>query len=113
MQIEIYINGEKQLFSTPVVPMLAKRKFLELEAANEEKAAKFEAEGEKYIPSAKEQLEEDAEMASILADVVFDKQFTIDQLFKGASDKYVYDKLGEAVFGKKKKEGNEGNEKGE
>lgn len=89
--------------------MLAKRKYLEIEAAAEAKVK----ENEHYFPSAQEQLEEDDEMISILSDVVFKGQFTVEQLYNGASGEYIYGKLREAVFGKPKTEGNEGNEKGE
>ena len=100
MQIELYIDGEKKVFTTPFVPMLAKRKYLEVTAAAEEKMK----ENENYIPSPKEQLEEENELLTILCDVVFSKQFTLDQLVAGASDEYVYSKLREAVFGKPKEE---------
>lgn len=111
MQIDIYIDGEKKTFVAPIVPMLAKRKYLEIEAAAEEKSKA----DENYYPSAKEQLEEENEMLAILCDVVFNGQFTVDQLVSGAEDEYVYSKLREAVFGKPKtdKVEQEGNEKGE
>lgn len=112
MNFELYIDGEKKIFTTPVVPMLAKRKYLEIEARNEKKRK----EDKNYIPSPQKQLEEEDEMVGILANVVFDGQFTVDQVYKGASDKYVYDKLREAVFGKppeENKEDDEGNQKGE
>jgi|SRR5690625_4819452 len=111
MQIELYIDGEKKIFTTPFVPQLAKRKYLEIMAKAEEKA-----EGnEHYIPSFKEQLEEENELLGILCDVVFNGQFTIEQLIAGASDDYIYSKLSEAVFGKPKEEKvlmSEGNEVG-
>ena len=99
MQIELYIDGEKKVFTAPFVPMLAKRKYLEIEAKNEEKMSKAKEKGEEYIPTPKEQLDEENELLGILCDIVFKKQFTIDQLVNGASDKYVYSKLREAVFG--------------
>lgn len=108
MQIELYIDGEKKIFTAPFVPMLAKRRYLEIEATAEKKIE----ENENYIPSRKEQLEEETEMVSILCDVVFNGQFTVDQVFNGASDEYVYDKLREAVFGKPKVS-DEGNDQGE
>ena len=40
MQIELYIDDEKKTFTTHVVPMLARRKYLEIEAAAEEKIEK-------------------------------------------------------------------------
>lgn len=103
MQIELYIDGEKKLFSSPFVPMLAKRKYLELMARAEQR---------EEDPTFQQQLEEDDEMVSILADIVFDKQFTVEQLYKGASGEYVYRKLREAIFGipdnqEKNEEGNE------
>lgn len=105
MQIEIYIDGEKRLFTAPFVPMLAKRKYLELMAKAEQREEE---------PTFQEQLEEDDEMVSILADIVFDKQFTVEQLYKGASGEYVYRKLREAIFGlPEMKEEDTGNEMGE
>lgn len=103
MQIEIFIDGEKKTFIAPVVPMLAKRKFLEIEATAEER---------ERVPTAREQLEEENELAAILADVVFGGQFTAEQLYSGVSDEYFYSKLREACFGKPE-ESKEGNEKGE
>lgn len=108
MQIELVIDGEKKIFTTPFVPMLAKRKYIELEAIVEEKVK----ENKNYFPSAKEQLEEEDEMVGILANVVFGSQFTVEQVYNGASGEYVKSKLAEAVFGKPKTEGNEGNEQG-
>ncbi|MDO6451717.1 phage tail assembly chaperone G [Oceanobacillus profundus] len=103
MQIELYVNGEKKTFTAPFVPMLAKRKYLEIEAKAEERKA---------APSPTEQLEEENELFSILADVVFKGQFTVDDIYNGANDEYAYKKLRESVFGKPKTEGNEGNEQG-
>jgi hypothetical protein len=107
MKIELYIDGKKKVFTAPFVPMLAKRKFLELEA---------KAEQRENQPSKQDLLDEDDEMLSILSDVVFKNQFTIEQLYEGASKEYVDEKMLEAVFGIKpsdKKEGEEGNEQGE
>jgi len=107
MQIELYIDGKKKLFTVPFVPMLAKRKFLEIEARAEKREEPV---------SKQEQLEEDDEVLSILSDVVFKGQFTIEQLYEGASKEYVDEKLMEAVFGikpKKKNEDDEGNDQGE
>ncbi|MBT2600943.1 MULTISPECIES: hypothetical protein [unclassified Oceanobacillus] len=109
MKIELYIDGEKRLFMTPYVPQLAKRKYLEITAKTEEKAKQ---QGDSYSPSAQDQLDEEDEMVGILANIVFGGQFTVEQVYLGASDKYVYEKLAEAVFGKKK-ENDEGNVKGE
>jgi hypothetical protein len=106
MQIELYIGDEKKIFVAPFVPMLAKRKFLEIEAR---------AEKREETPSKQQQIEEDDEILSILSDVVFKGQFTIQQLYEGASKEYVDEKLLEAVFGlkpKAKKDGEEGNNQG-
>src|SRR5690554_906550 len=106
MQIELYIDDKKKLFTVPFVPMLAKRKFLEIEAR---------AEKREEPPSKLEQLEEDDEILSILSDIVFKGQFTVEQLYEGASKEYVDEKLMEAVFGiklNKKNEDDEGNEQG-
>lgn len=110
MQIELYIDGEKKVFTAPYVPMLAKRKYLEIMARTEEK----QKANENYEPSFKEQLEEENELLSILSDVIFKGQFTIEQLVSGASDEYVYSKLREAVFGEKpeNEEDDSGNEMG-
>ncbi|MDQ0158959.1 phage tail assembly chaperone G [Alkalibacillus salilacus] len=101
MQIELVIDGNKQTFSAPYVPMLAKRKFLEVQANAEER---------EQDPSAKDLLAEDDEIMSILTDIIFDKQFTIDQLYEGASREYVDRKLLEAIYGIKQDD--EGNEEG-
>lgn len=105
MQLELYFGEEKKTFTVPFVPMLAKRRYYEIEAKAEERDK---------APSAKEQLEEETELVSILSDIVFKGQFTVDDVYSGASDTYIYEKLRESVFGKpKNKEGNEGNEQGE
>lgn len=110
MKIELYIDGQKKTFTAPFVPMLAKRKYLELQAEAEKREAPL---------TAQEQLDEDDEMLTILTDIVFKKQFTVEQLYEGASKKYIDEKLLEAVFdikpGKEivKGENEEGNEKGE
>lgn len=103
MQIELYIDGEKKVFTTPFVPMLAKRKYLELMARAEEREG---------TPSQTELLKEDDEIFSILSDIVFKNQFTLQQLYEGASTEYIQEKLAEAVFGKKSKLNDEGNEQG-
>ena len=69
-------------------------------------------ENEDYRPSAQELLDEEIELAGILTDIVFKNQFTIGELLYGVDDKYLYDKLREAVFGEKPKEQSEGNEQG-
>lgn len=114
MQIELYIDGEKKIFTAPFVPMLAKRKFLEIEAAAEKRR---EEKGD-TPPTAQEQLEEDDKILSILTDIIFKKQFTIEQLLEGASKEYIDAKLLEAVWGIKpedetKKEDSKGNGEGE
>lgn len=110
MQIELYIDGEKKLFNTPVVPMLAKRKYFEVMAKADARAK----DDENYVPTFEEQLEEEAELVGILANVIFAGQFTVEQVYAGASDEYVYEKLREAVFGKtKKSDVDEGNNQGE
>lgn len=103
MQIELVINDEEKIFSVPYVPQLAKRKYLEIMAQAEER------EGH---PTVKEQIEEEDAMYSILSDVVFKGQFTLDDLFKGASHEYNESKLQEAIFGKKTKGKEKGNEQG-
>lgn len=102
MNIELYIDGKKKTFTTPFVPMLAKRKYYEIMA----KAEEYDGE-----PSIEQQLEEETELVSILADIVFGGQFTVEEVFQGASQEYVYEKLREAVFGKKTRD-EQGNEQG-
>lgn len=105
MQIELFIDGEKKLFTVPFVPMMAKRKFLEIQANAEEREDKL---------TSRELLEEDNEIMSILTEIIFQKQFTLEELFNGASQEYIDEKLQEGVFGiKPKKDNDEGNEKGE
>ena len=98
MQIELYIDGEKKIFTAPFVPMLAKRKYYELQAKIEE--------NEKEL-TPKEVLKEDDEYFSILTDIVFKGQFTLEQLYEGASAEYLREKMLEIIFGVKPKEGNE------
>jgi len=101
MQIELFIDGEKKIFTAPFVPMLAKRKYLELMAKEEPQTHK-------------EMIAEDDANISILVDVIFGNQFTVEQVYQGASEDYVREKLREAVFGiKKETESNEANNPGE
>lgn len=104
MQIELYIEGKKKTFTVPFVPMLAKRKYYEIQARIEEKNEN---------PTTKEILEEDNEFYSILSDIVFKGQFTLEQLYEGADEKYLQKKMSEAIFGIKPKEDVEGNKEGE
>jgi hypothetical protein len=101
MQIELHIDGKKKVFTAPFVPMLAKRKFLEIQAKAEQREGK---------PTSKELLEEDDAIFSILSDVIFKGQFTLEQLYEGASKEYLDEKLLEAIYGIKPKEGNEAGE---
>lgn len=107
MKIVIEIDGKDKTFYTSKVPVMAKRKYLEVMAKNENKYK----ENEDYTPSAQEQLDEEFELAGILTEVVFKNQFTIEELLYGVDDKYLYDKLREAVFGEKPK-GEKGNNQG-
>lgn len=107
MQIELMIDGELKTFTTPFVPMSAKRKYLEIEARAEER--------KEPLPL-KEQLEEDNEILSIMTDIVFKNQFTLDELYDGCSKEYFDQKMLEAIFGVKpsdlEKESDKGNGKG-
>jgi len=103
LQIEILIDGKKKTFVASVVPMLARRKFLEIQAAEEEYL-----EEHARIPANK-QIEFENEMINILVDVVFKNQFTAEQLLNGVSDEYFDKKLAEAIFGKV--EGDTGNDR--
>ncbi|ARK32129.1 phage tail assembly chaperone G [Halalkalibacter krulwichiae] len=110
MKIELYIEGEKKLFTVPFVPIAAKRRFLELEVKAEER-------GDKKL-TAQEQLDEDDEFTSILVDIVFKNQFTLEQVYEGASKEYMDSKLIEAIWGikptdERKPEDSEGNNQGE
>lgn len=109
MQIVLYhidpsVTDGKKTFTAPTVPMLAKRKYLEIEAAKEKKG---DDASKGYTT------EEFDELCIILTDIVFRKQFTLDQLIEGASEQYIMDKLLEAVFGiKPENELKEGNTEG-
>lgn len=113
MKIELLIDGENKTFTTPFAPMLAKRTFLKIMADKEEK----EKRGEEY--TYKDELEENDAVHAILSDIVFKKEFTLEQLYEGAEEKYIQDKVLEAVYGvkpldeAKKKESSEGKTKGE
>lgn len=106
MQIDIEIEGKKKTFVVSTVPMLARRKFIEIQAKEEEILK------EQHSIPAKQQIELENEMVNILVDIVFKNQFTADQLLAGVSDEYFDNKLSEAVFGVKTKENEEGNEQG-
>jgi hypothetical protein len=106
MKIELYIDGDKKIFTAPFVPMLARRKYLEINSKMEQR---------EKSPTPEEIIEDNDSMYSILSDVVFKGQFTIEQLYEGASSEYADAKLTEAVWGIKPtlKEGEEGNDHGE
>jgi hypothetical protein len=107
MKIELYIDGKKKVFTAPFVPMLAKRKYLEVNS---------KIESREHTPTPEEIIDDNDAMYSILSDVVFKGQFTIEQLYEGASSEYADSKLTEAVWGIKpttKREGEEGNDQGE
>lgn len=106
MQIELYIDGEKKIFTTPFVPMMARRKYFEFEAGREKRAESEEA------LSAQELIEEEDQVHSILVDIIFNGQFTNEELLWGADRLYIDEKLSEAVFGVKTKKKEEGNEQG-
>jgi hypothetical protein len=106
MKIDLVIDGEKKTFTAPFVPQLARRKYYEL-------MAKIEDQDPNEQPTPQQILDEEDELNSILSDVVFNRQFTLEQLYAGASKQYADEKLREAIFGKKPKEDEQGNEKGE
>lgn len=108
MKIELTIDEEEKVFTTQYVPHLAKRKYLKIQAAEEEKVKK----DENYLPSTQETMDQEDEIVGILADVVFNGQFTVNQVYEGASEDYVYQKVREAVFGVPS-EDDEGNNQGE
>jgi len=94
MQIELYIDGEQKTFTAPFVPMSAKRRFMEIQA---------EAEKRKENPTAEDYLKEDDAIYSILSDIVFKGQFTLEQLYEGASKEYLELKLAEVLYGEQVK----------
>ncbi len=94
MKIQLWIDGEQQTFVAPFVPALAKRKYYEWKA----KAEKEDA-AEEGLLTAQQIIDDDDEILSILPNVVFKEQFTLDQLYAGASMEYIQAKLKEAVFG--------------
>jgi hypothetical protein len=108
MQIELRIDGDNKIFTAPFIPMLAKRKYWEFMAKHEKKLK----EDKDYIPSYEEQLKEEDEMVGILANIIFEGQFTIDDVYNGADSEYIYGKLQEAFFNKKPKKDDEGNKEG-
>lgn len=91
MEIELIIDGKKKTFTTPFIPMLARRKFFEFRAKIEQK---------EDAPTVQETIEEEDEMYSILTDVVFKGQFTLEQLYEGADRSYIDQKLSEVVNGR-------------
>lgn len=95
MKIELKIDGEEKVFTTQYVPHLAKRKYLKIQATEEEKVKK----DENYFPSTQEQMDQEDEIVGILANVAFGGRFTVNQAYEGASEDYIYQKVREAVFG--------------
>lgn len=91
MEIELYIDGELKKFTVPFVPALVKRKFLEIQEGLEEVEV-----------SAKSILIEDDKYYSILPEIVFKGQFTLEQLYGGQSQDYIDKKMNEAIYGNKK-----------
>lgn len=92
MNIELFIENKKKTFTAPFVPMAAKRKWLEIQANAEQREN----------TTTQDILDEDAEIASILTDIIFKEQFTADQLWEGQSKEYIDSKLMEAIYGKPK-----------
>src|SRR5690625_1037987 len=92
MQITINIEGKEKTFTTSQVPMLARRKFLEIRAKEEE------IHEEKSRIPAEKQIELENEMINILAEIVFNKQFTADELLSGVSDEYFDKKLHDDIL---------------
>lgn len=113
MKIELRIDGEDKVFTTPYVPVLAKRKYLKIQSEAEKRVEK----DENYFPSAQEQLDEEDEIVGILANIVFGGQFTVNQVYEGTSEDYMYGKIREAIFGDPEEtddeDGEEGNDQGE
>ncbi|NJP37193.1 phage tail assembly chaperone G [Alkalicoccus luteus] len=109
MKIELTLNGEKKFFTVPFVPMITRRKYLEFQAKQNNQPE------DKLTPQ--DHIDEMDEMYSLLPNVVFKGQFTLDDLYEGASKTYIEDKLIEAVYGIKPKseldENEEGNAPGE
>ena len=109
MKIELIIDGKETLFTTDFVPMLAKRKYMKLQAKAEKKIKE-----NNY--TSQDQLDEEDELVGVLANVIFKGQFTPEQVYEGATDAYVYEKIQEAVFGKQDEpteEAETGNNQGE
>lgn len=95
LEIELYIDGQMKTFTVPFVPMMAKRRYLEIQEKAEENNEEM---------TTSQQIEEDNQLISILSDIVFKNQFTVEDVISGASQEYVYGKIFEAVFGVKKDE---------
>ena len=104
MRIELIIDGKKKIFTAPFVPMMAKRKWLEIQAQAEKREGNLTSD---------ELMDEDDKIMSILTDIIFQKQFTLEELYNGASKDYIDSKLMEGIFGITEKQVEEGNEKGE
>ncbi|MGN7309918.1 phage tail assembly chaperone G [Alkalicoccobacillus gibsonii] len=105
MKMELRINGEQKIFTVPFAPMLARRKYYEWKAKSEGI--------EDLAMTAQQVLDDDDEVLSILPDVVFEKQFTLDEMYAGASEPYIQAKLKEAVFNiKPSEEEDQGNDQG-
>lgn len=97
MKIDLFIDGKKKTFTTPFVPMLVKRKYLEFQAKENVDLNNLTA----------DQLDD---VCSLLTDVVFKDKFTLEQLYLGATEDYITGKVIEAVYGVNPNEINENNE---
>src|SRR5690625_3344889 len=105
MQITINIDGKEKTFTTSQVPMLARRKFLEIRAKEE-----GILEEKSRIPAEKK-IESETEMINIQVEVVFNNQLTANEILSGVTEEYFEKKLHEAIFGIVEND-EEGNEKG-
>lgn len=85
------IDGKEKLFTAEIVPMLAKRTYMKIQAEAEALTE------DEYTTQHK--IDEEDALVGMLANVVFKGEFTPDQVFEGATDEYVYGKIREAVFG--------------
>src|SRR5699024_8968617 len=99
--MQITIN--EKTYTVEKVPMMARRKFMEVRVAEEKEIEEYGTiRPHKHI-------EFENEMLNILV-FSFEKQFTAEDLLKNITEEYFNEKLAEVVFGKSEEnEDDEGN----
>ncbi|ADU30978.1 phage tail assembly chaperone G [Evansella cellulosilytica] len=94
IDLKFYVPGKDgkegefvtKTYTTPFVSMLARRKYLEMEV-------------DKGFDMNNLKPEQMDEVYSLLPNIVFHNQFTLEDLYKGADQTYIFEKLFEMLYG--------------